>query len=86
MALLQGGLFVVARVGLVERDAVISRVSIGNTCRPEVLLSNLPVVLADEHSEGLPQDLAAALWMAFGTDVVRDVHDCPSVVPVEAVA
>jgi len=43
-------------------------------------------VLQDEHSEGSLQDLAVASWVAFGIDVVYDVHDCPNVLPAEAAA
>ena len=72
--------------GLVEEDAVVSRVSVGNYSNSEVLILISPVVLAVEHSESLPQDLEVASWVAFDTDVVCDVHDCPSVVPAEAEA
>jgi hypothetical protein len=85
-ARLRGGRVVVVLVERIEEDAVTSRVSIENNSKTEVLNCNSPVVLAVEHSEGLPRDLEAALWVAFGIDFVCDVHDCPSVLPVAAAA
>ena len=76
----------VVMFGLVEGGAEISRVSIGNSSKPVVLISNSPVVLASEHSERSPRNLEAALLRAFGIDDVRDVHGYPSVLPVEAAA